>query len=249
MDFKAAYETITLEYMHRYGQFCPIAVACEILTERWTPLILRELMMGKCQFNQLKNGLPLISRTLLSQRLRELEKTGLVTRSPKKQGRGYQYQLTEAGKSVQPIIMQLGEWGREWVYPEVLRRDLDPGLLMWDIHQRLNIDTLPDKQTVVEVNLRNIPRSLPTASRKMKRWWLVLSKPDVELCLTDPGYEVNLVINADLFSLTQVWMGELSLQQAIQNGDLSLLGPASLKHAFPRWLKLSVFAKQHQSKP
>lgn len=229
--------------MYRYGQFCPIAVACEIITERWTPLILRELMMGKHYFNQLKRGLPLISRTLLAQRLRELEKAGLVSRLPKSTGRGYEYQLTPAGEGVQPLIMQLGEWGRTWIYPEVMKRDLDPGLLMWDIHQRLEIEALPEKRTVLQFDLRNIPPSVPRSSRAMKRWWLVLENPDVQLCLTDPGYEVDMVIKADLYALTQVWMGERKLKDAQREGDMALLGPGKLVKAFPRWLKYSVFAR------
>lgn len=228
--------------MHHYGQFCPIAIACEILTERWTPLILRELMVGKCQFNELKRGLPLISRTLLAQRLRELEEAGLVARQPKTSGRGHEYRLTPAGQGVQPIIMQLGEWGRHWIYPQVMKRDLDPGLLMWDIHQRLNSDALPSKRTVVQFDLIGIPASLPTASRNMKRWWLVLEKPDVQLCLTDPGFEVDMVVKADLFALTRVWMGELKLQEAQHTGKIALLGPSTLVRNFPKWLKLSVFA-------
>jgi DNA-binding HxlR family transcriptional regulator len=229
--------------MYRYGQFCPIAIACEILTERWTPLILRELMVGKFRFNDLMRGLPLISRTLLAQRLRELETAGLVERTPKSSGRGYEYRLTPAGQGAQPIIMQLGEWGREWVYPEVMKRDLDPLLLMWDIHQRLHTDALPPKRTVVEFYLRGLPRSLPPSQKGMKRWWLVLEKPDVELCLTDPGYEVDLLVEADLFAMTRVWMGEQKIQDAQRELKVILRGPPRLVKAFPGWLKLSVFAQ------
>lgn len=230
--------------MYHYGQFCPIAVACEILAERWTPLILRELMVGKCYFNELQRGLPLISRTLLSQRLRELEQAGLVTRVAKTTGRGYEYRLTAAGQSVQPLIMQLGEWGREWIYPEVMKRDLDPGLLMWDIHQRLETDALPTQRTVVQFDLRGFPQNLPRSSRAMKLWWLVLEKPDVQLCLTDPGYDVDMIVKADLYSLTRVWMGELKYIKAKNDGDIALLGPPVLTKAFPNWLRLSVFANQ-----
>jgi DNA-binding HxlR family transcriptional regulator len=229
--------------MYNYGQFCPIAIACEILTERWTPLILRELMMGKCHFNELARGLPLISRTLLAQRLQELEHAGLITRLPKSSGRGYEYRMTPAGEGVQPIIMQLGKWGREWIYPQVMKRHLDPGLLMWDIHQRLHIDALPKERTVIQFDLRGMPKTLPRASRGMKRWWLVLDKPDVQLCLTDPGYDVNMVVEADLLTLTRVWMGEQNIKEAQREGTLSLLGSPSLVNAFPKWLKLSVFAR------
>lgn len=232
--------------MYHYGQFCPIAIACEILAERWTPLILRELMMGKCYFNELKRGLPLISRTLLAQRLRELEEAGLLSRLPKPSGRGYEYRLTPAGRGTQPLIMQLGEWGREWIYPEVMKRDLDPGLLMWDIHQRLHTNELPADRTVIQFDLCNFPRSLPRISRAMKRWWLVLEKPDVQLCLSDPGYDVDMVVRTDLYALTRVWMGELDFQSAQREGDVELLGPPELVKHFPDWLKLSVFANIKQ---
>ncbi|HEY9051715.1 MAG TPA: helix-turn-helix domain-containing protein [Gammaproteobacteria bacterium] len=227
--------------MYHYGQFCPIAVACEILAERWTPLILRELMMGKSQFNELKRGLPLISRTLLAQRLRELVDAGLVRQLPKTSGRGYEYHLTPAGEGVQPLIMQMGEWGRKWVYPEVMKRDLDPGLLMWDIHQRLNTDLLPPEKTVLQFDLENFPQTLPPSSRSMKQWWIVLEKPEAQLCLIDPGYEVDMVVKADLFALTRVWMGELQFKDAQRDGSIKLMGPPSLVKKFPDWLKLSVF--------
>lgn len=230
--------------MYRYGQFCPIAIACEILTERWTPLILRELMMGKTCFNELKRGLPLISRTLLAQRLRELESARLVRRVAKVSGRGYEYHLTEAGEGVQPLIMQLGEWGRKWIYPDVMKRDLDPGLLMWDIHQRLNTEDLPKERTVIQFDLHNFPDTLPQTSKGMKRWWIVLEAPDVQLCLTDPGYEVDMIVEADLYALTRIWMGELSFQMAKRQGEIRLLGPSQLTEKFPAWLKLSVFAKK-----
>lgn len=224
--------------MYRYGQFCPIAIACEIVAQRWTPLILRDLMVGKRHFNDLLRGLPLISRSLLSQRLRELEGAGLVERCPKSKGRGYEYRLTPAGEHVQPIIMQLGEWGRAWIYPVVLKRDLDPALLMWDLHQRLHTDALPPTRTVVQFDLRGLPRG----TQGLKRWWLILERPEVELCLTDPGYEINLVINADLLTLTRIWMGEQKIQEAMRQGQVALQGPPALVRAFPGWLKLSVFA-------
>lgn len=229
--------------MYRYGQFCPVAIASEILAERWTPLIIRELMSGKQHFNELHRGLPLISRTLLSTRLGELEKAGLVERRKKTSGRGYRYQLTDAGLGTRNLIMQLGEWGREWIYPEVMKRDLDPGLLMWDIHQRLDEVLLPDKRTVIEFDLEGFPGSLPAASKKMKRWWLVIEKPEVQLCLTDPGYEVDMVIEADLLELTRVWMGEVKFADSVRRGDINLHGPLRLTEAFSGWLKLSLFAR------
>jgi DNA-binding HxlR family transcriptional regulator len=225
--------------MHRYGQFCPIAIACEIVAERWTPLMLRDLALGRRCFNDLLRGLALISRTLLAQRLRRLESAGLLERRPKRRGRGCEYRLTPAGESVQPVVVQLGAWARRWIYPEVMKRDLDPGLLMWDLHRRLRTEALPPRRIVVQFDLRGLPRG----AANMKRWWLVLEKPEVELCLTDPGYEVDLVVAADLFALTRLWMGELNFQDALRRREIALQGRSSLVKAFPGWLKLSVFAR------
>lgn len=226
--------------MHRYGQFCPIAVACEILAERWTPLVLRELLAGRRHFNELQRGLPLISRSLLAQRLRELEAAGLVERVAKAKGRGYVYRPTPAGTALEPILLQIGEWGRRFVYPRVSRSDLDPALLLWDLHRRLRVDALPARRTVVRFDLRGLPQG----AERLRTWWLILERPDVELCLEDPGLDVDLFVGADLFAMTRVWMGEQSLEAALREGRVRLHGPRHLVKAFPNWLLLSVFAHQ-----
>ncbi|MGB8433060.1 MAG: helix-turn-helix domain-containing protein [Burkholderiales bacterium] len=225
--------------MHRYGQFCPIAVACEVFAERWTPLVLRDLLCGHRHFNELRRGLPLISRTLLARRLRELEAAGMIERVPKRGGRGFEYQPTRACEALMPILMQLGEWGRQWMYPEVSKEDLDPALLMWDVQQRLRTEMLPTSRTVVQFSFRGMPRR----TRELGLWWLVIERPDVELCMKDPGYEVDLYVNADLLAMTRVWMGEQTMQSAVSSGLVQLHGPRRLVNDFPRWLMLSVFAR------
>ena len=225
--------------MYRYGQFCPIAAACEVFAERWTPLVLRELLSGSHHFNELQRGVPLMSRTLLAQRLRELEGAGIVERVPKPAGRGFEYRLSRAGEELRPIIMQLGEWGRQWVYRHVSKDDLDPSLLMWDMRRRINIEALPERRVVVQFEFSGLPRG----TRGMKHWWLVLERPEVELCLKDPGHEVDLLVRADLFALTRVWMGQLKLPDAVRQGLIALQGAPALAKAFPGWLKLSVFAQ------
>jgi DNA-binding HxlR family transcriptional regulator len=224
--------------MYRYGQFCPIAAACELFAERWTPLVLREMLAGSCRFNELQRGVPLMSRTLLAQRLRELETAGLVERTPKPAGRGYEYRLTDAGRALQPIILQLGEWGQRWVYQRVAKDDLDPWLLMWDIHRRIHTDALPARRVVVQVEFSGVPRG----QRAKKDWWLVFERPQVDLCLKDPGYEVDLFLRADLLAMTRVWVGEQPLRAATRSGAIALQGPPALVRAFPGWLKLGVFA-------
>lgn len=229
--------------MYRYGQFCPIAAACEFFAERWTPLVLRELLAGSHRFNELQRGLPLMSRTLLAQRLRELESAGIVERVPKAKGRGFEYHLSPAGEALGPIIMQLGEWGQRWIYTRVSKDDLDPGLLMWDMRRRIHVDTLPPRRVVVQFVFDGLPRG----SKGMKYWWLILEHDGAELCLQDPGHEVDLLVNADLFAMTQVWTGELALADALRQRSIELQGPSALAKAFPGWLKLGVFAGHHVS--
>lgn len=223
--------------MRGYGQFCPVAKACEVVAERWTPLILREILCGSHRFSEIHNGLPLISRTLLSQRLRELEDAGVIRSVPKPAGRGREYFLTQAGEELRPIILGLGEWGQRWIR-ELRRDDLDAGLLMWDIQRRLELNRLPAGRVVVRFDFLNVPRH----QQARRTWWLVLSPSDVDLCLRDPGYEVDLRLTADLKAFIKVWMGDIRLTEAIRAGQVSLDGPPRLLQAFPGWLKLNLLA-------
>lgn len=223
--------------MRGYGQFCPVAKACEVVAERWSPLILRELLCGSRRFNEVQRGLPLISRTLLTQRLRELEDAGVIRSVPKSSGGGREYFLTQAGEELRPIIMGLGEWGQRWTR-ELRREELDAGLLMWDIRRRLEIDRLPAERLVVRFDFVNVPRHQDAR----RTWWLVLLPPDVDLCLKDPGYEVNLRVTANLEAFVKVWMGDIRLTDAIGAGQVTLDGPRRLLQASPGWLKLNLLA-------
>jgi DNA-binding HxlR family transcriptional regulator len=224
--------------MKGYGQFCPVAKAAEVVAERWTPLILRELLCGSHRFSELQNGLPLISRTLLSQRLRELEDAGVIRSVPKPSGRGRVYLLTEAGEELRPIIMELGEWGQRWTR-ELRREHLDAGLLMWDMQRRLDRDRLPAERTVVRFDFLNVPRH----QLARRTWWLVLTPSDVDICLKDPGYDVDLCVTADLEAFVKVWMGDIRLTDAIGAGQVTLDGPRPWVLAFPAWLRLSMLAR------
>lgn len=228
--------------MYRYGQFCPIAAACELFAERWTPLLLREMLAGSRRFNELQRGLPLMSRTLLAQRLRELETAGLVHRLPKTSGRGFEYHLSAAGEALGPIVMQLGEWGQRWIYAKVSEQDLDAGLLMWDMRRRIHVDRLPARRVVVQFCFSGVPRG----QGGMRYWWLVLEDAEVELCLKDPGHEVDLLVHADLLTMTRIWTGELRFADALRQHAIRLQGAAGLARAFPGWLKLGVFAQPHR---
>jgi len=224
--------------MHGYGQFCPVAKACEIFAERWTPLVLRELLSGSHRFSDLHRGVPLMSRTLLARRLQELEDAGVIESRPRAKGRGREYSLTPAGEEFGEVIEHLGEWGQRWARQQVGPEDLDAGLLLWDIHRRLNVDRLPAERMVIRFDFRGIPKT----SRGQKTWWLIVKRPDVDVCLKDPGFEVDLCVNADLRALTKVWMGDVQLTEMIRSRLIRIEGPRKLVQAFPTWLGLSGFA-------
>jgi len=219
--------------MPTYGQFCPVAKAAEIIAERWTPLILRELLLGSRRFNELESGLPHISRALLVSRLRALERAGVVARRPGLGRRGLEYHLTPAGEALRPVIDLLGEWGQRWANQDIRSGDIDPGLLMWDMRRRINRDQLPPRRVVVQFDFRGA---------YIESWWLVLEPGEVSVCLEPPGFDLDLLVTADTLSLHRVWIGRLSLAGALRNDLIQLDGPIELVHAFPHWLALSSFA-------
>jgi DNA-binding HxlR family transcriptional regulator len=225
--------------MKGYGQFCPVAKAAEVFAERWTPLVLRELVCGSHRFNHLHRGVPLMSRTLLAQRLAQLEDAGIVRSEARANGRGREYFLTPAGEELRPLIDRLGEWGQRWARKQVRPEDLDAGLLMWDIHRRVNTDRLPDRRVVVRFDFRAVPKTV----RRPPTYWLILEHRDVDLCLKDPGFEIDLAVNADLVALTKAWMGDVRLADAMRAGLVRVEGPTALVRAFPGWLALSGFAE------
>ena len=224
--------------MKGYGQFCPVAKAAEIVAERWTPLVLRELLCGSRRFSDLHRGVPLMSRTLLAGRLEQLEDAGIVRSVARPRGRGREYHLTAAGEELRPLIECLGEWGQRWARAQIGRGDLDPGLLMWDIHRRVNLEALPPERVVVRFDFHGVPATI----RCPRYWWLVLERREVDLCLKDPGFLVDIVVSADLRTLTRVWMGDVRLAETLRAGLIRLEGPRPLVRAFPTWLRLSAFA-------
>ncbi len=224
--------------MGGYGQFCPVAKACEVVAERWTPLILRELLCGSHRFGDIHRGVPLMSRTLLVQRLRALEDAGVIRSVPRSRGRGREYYPTPSGEELRDVIERLGEWGQRWARKKLDPDDLDAGLLMWDIQRRLDIEHLPGERVVVRFDFRGVPRG----HRAKKTWWLVLKRPEVDLCLQDPGHDVDLVVDADLSAFTKVWMGDIRFTEAVRAGLLTIEGPRKLVRAFPTWLELNALA-------
>jgi DNA-binding HxlR family transcriptional regulator len=222
--------------MSGYGQFCPVAQALEVVGERWTLLIVRELLNGNYRFNELLLGVPLMSRSLLSQRLKTLEAAGLVERAARADSDVIEYRLTQAGRELEPIVMTLGIWGTRWVRHELKQSDLDPVLLMWDLRRNLDAKQLPDRRTVVQFWFRDV-------AVKRSRYWLVVERPQIELCLTNPGFEVELKIETTLRTMVDVWLGGRNVKEALREGAIELTGPQRLTRAFPSWLLLSPFAK------
>lgn len=214
-----------------YGQFCPVAVASEIFAERWTPVILRELVLGSRRFNDIQRGVPRISRALLVKRLRDLAANGVITRA------GGEYRLTDAGEELGAIVEQLGRWGQRWTAP--VRRDtLDARLLLWDMRRRIALDRLPNKRIVVRFDFRGVP----AGHRAPRTYWLVLDRPIVDLCIIEPGFEVDLFVDADLTALSRAWLGELPIRQTLHDGAVKLTGDRQAVRDFPSWLLLSTLA-------
>ena len=218
--------------MGAYGQFCPVAKAMELLDERWTMLVIRELLEGSRSFNALKRGVPRISPALLSARLQRLGRAGVIERH--QDGSRVTYALTQAGRELHTVIEAIGRWGIRWI-PELGDEDLDPHLLMWDIHRNIDLEAVPDGRSVLRFSFRDVPDG-------SSNWWLVITGEGVDLCDFDPGHPVAATVDTDLGTLTRVWRGDVSWQQALHTGGLQLHGPTQARRTVPRWLKLSAFA-------
>jgi DNA-binding HxlR family transcriptional regulator len=221
--------------MAGYGQFCPIAQAAEVLTSRWTPLVIRELALtGSRRFNDIQRGVPLMSSSLLTQRLRQLERAGIIERRLREDGLGSEYHLTPAGEELGPLLEQMGVWGERWLRRPVSEEEADAGLLMWWMRGTIKSDGLPAGRTVVHFRFRGAPE-------KKRNFWLVL--PEADVCLTDPGFGVDLTVRSDPKTLAGVWMGDLGLGAALRRRDIGLEGPEHLVRGFPKWFGLHPLAR------
>lgn len=226
-----------------YGQFCPVSRAAEILAERWTPLVVRELLCGSTHFNQLRQGVPRMSTSLLARRLQELEHAGIVERRRLEGSRGYEYHLTPAGLELRPLVEGMGVWAQRWVRHElVLDRNLDPALLMWDLRRRAKAEALPaGARHVIAFHFTGVP------SRR-GRYWLLAEQGDVDVCERDPGFPVDLHVSASAKLLTQLWLGHISFEAAV-HGGLKLEGERAHRLAFRDWFALSFFAEAGRQPP
>jgi DNA-binding HxlR family transcriptional regulator len=221
--------------MKRYGQFCPVAKAAEIFCERWTPLILRDLSLGATRFSELQRGVPLASPTLLSQRLKQLEKEGVVCRRKSESGRSWTYHLTEAGQDFAQIVLSLGAWGQKWARRELAKHEVNLGLLLWAIERGAKPDAFGKDRAIVQLKLTD-------QIEKKKYWWFLNEAGRCELCLKAPDQQVDLFIESTLRDMIYVWRGDLDLSRALDTGRLQADGTSAARRALARWLGISVLA-------
>ena len=217
-----------------YGQyFCPITRGAEIFATRWTPIIVRNLLLGCSTFSELQVAAPGIPRSLLTERLRQLELAGVLERRPKPSGRGSIYELTQAGRDLAPVCQALGTWGQKWL--EASPQKLDPGVLLWAISKSMNSDRLPDERVVVQFEFSD-------QDQPKRRYWLLVQRPEPEVCRKPPGFDEDLLVKTTTESLAKWRMGEISLGQAMRAGSIRVDGPRHLVSEFSNWGGVTPFA-------
>ena len=224
-----------------YRQFCPVAMAAEILCTRWTVVLLRELVAGSTRFNELRRGVPRMSPALLSQRLKDLETAGIVVRIASPSDRGVsEYQLTPAGRELGPIVEAFGIWGQRRIEADLSLQHLDAQLLMWDMRRNLNTTPMPAHRSVVQFAYPELP-----ATERL--WWLIVDPQEgIDLCSIDPGFDVDLYVSVDLRTMTAIWMGLDTVRAALASRRMILTGDRKLGAAMQSWLGLSPFAKEQK---
>ncbi len=218
--------------MATYSQFCPVAKAMEILDERWTVLVVRELLLGSTHFNDLRRGVPRMSPALLSTRLRSLERVGIVVRSDAG------YELTECGRDLHAAVLHLGTWGQKWI-KDVGDAELDPHLLMWDVQRTVPTSAWPPATTCLSIEFIDLPP-------RRRRWWLVVKDQVAESCDVDPGHEVSATLRVSLRDLTLVWRGDLGWPQALRSGRVQIEALPAVARQVPEWIGQSLLAPQDQ---
>ena len=220
--------------MTSYGQFCPVAKASELLAERWTLLILRELLLGSHRFGELQRALSRISPSLLTKRLKQLESAGIVIRKAQVGRKGLDYFLTPAGKELAPIVEHLAIWGMRWARGQLSDDELDVEFLIWDIQRRLNTDMLPDGETVLCFIFDDLV--------SFKNWWLIVRNREVDVCTENPGKDVDLYVNTTLRNLVEIWEGDIEIKAAQQQKLIKTQGNKRLANTMSDWLGICLYA-------
>ncbi len=223
--------------MRSYAQYCPVAKATEVLGDRWSLLIVREMLGGASGFNELQRGLPGISRSVLTDRMRALERAEVIERRTGPKGRTLEYRLTPGGRDLEPVVQAIGEWGATWSFTEPRPEELDPDLLIVWMARHVERQRLPPNRTVVKFDFRD-----PT-----RRYWMVLESSEVSVCLQHPGFDVDLEVTVDTGTLYRVYLGRVELSGAVRAGKVTLSGPRTLQRAFGQWFTWSAFAPASRS--
>lgn len=227
--------------MTEYGQFCPVAKATELIGEKWTLLVLRELLLGTTRFNDFQRALSRMSPTLLVKRLRHLEECGIIIRKKLSGQRGYQYLLTAAGKELAPLVETLAIWGMRWARSQLTDDELDVEFLMRELQRRLQTQHLPDGQTVICVMFDELTLH--------KTWWLLVDDEAVDLCTEDPGKDVDLYISSSVRTIVQVWEGDLDVRTALRNKSIKAYGMRQLIRTMPDWLGVCAYKDVSRGDP
>ena len=225
--------------MPDYGRFCPVSLASDVLADRWTLLIVRELVLGNTRFNDIARGLPGISRSLLAQRLRHLERKGVIELSPSPTGKGHEYHLTPAGKDLEGVVVAVGRWAVEWLLDEAEPHEIEPVQLMWWMHRRMDEERLPDGRVVVQFDF--------TAPER-KAIWIVVDRGEPSVCIQHPGFDPDVVVTTTTPALAEVFQGYGSWADAVGRGSIRVEGPPRLVRSLPRWFLWSPFAEVTQAK-
>ena len=220
--------------MKQYGQFCPIAKSAEIIGDPWSILIVRELLLGSSRFSTLQKGLPKISPTVLTTRLKELEERGVILKRRINGQRGHEYRLTPAGRELEAVVQALAVWGMRWARDEMGSEDLDVTFLMFDIQRNLDPSKLPDGETVLCFAFPDLDT--------FGRWWLICGGSDVDLCYQDPGKDVDCYVTSSSRDLIGAYMGDVPVQAALKSEAITVVGERHLQRSFSKWFPLASTA-------
>lgn len=216
--------------MKGYGQYCPVARASEVFAERWTPIIVRNISLECHSFSEILRGAAGLSKTLLADRLRTLERAGIVDAAPNPRGRGSLYYLTEAGHELAEVCKSLGRWGARWM--EMKLEHMDPVTVLWAKTRTWDLARLPRERVVVRFDVSDYPKPM----------WILAQRAGVELCAKHPGFPEDVVVTTDRETLTMWHSGKLPYRQAIGTGRMRVEGPRDLVRTFPTWVPQSLFA-------
>ena len=220
--------------MTSYGQFCPVAKATEIIGDKWTMLLLRELLLGTCRFSDFQRSMSRISPTVLNKRLRMLEDKGVIIKKPVSGRRGSEYRLTPAGRELEPMIDNMAVWGMRWARGQMTDDELDVELLMWDVRRRIDTKGLPDGETVLCFTFNDLDG--------YKTWWLVIDGDDVDLCTEDTGKDVDLYVTSTTRTMIEIWEGDTDLRAALRDDRVIMMGARHLTRSMNDWFGFSAYA-------